>query len=79
MDVTAGATTGGAAGAFATALVAMAFFKFKGMLGMQSKLVGAGHSDTDCSPYYSIAKPRRRHNNVYSLNNAWEASGRCMI
>ena len=32
MDATAGATTGGAAGAFATALAALAFFKFKGML-----------------------------------------------
>ena len=31
MDATAGATTGGAAGAFATALAALAFFK--GMLG----------------------------------------------
>ena len=32
MDATAGATTGGAAGAFATALAALPFFKFKGML-----------------------------------------------
>ena len=32
MDATAGATTGGAGGAFATALAALAFFKFKGML-----------------------------------------------
>ena len=78
MDATAGATTGGAAGAFATALAAMAFFK--GMLDkMQAKLVGAGHSDTDCWPYHSLAKPRRRHNTVYSLNNAWEANFRCML
>ena len=32
MDATAGATIGGAAGALAIALAALAFFKFKGML-----------------------------------------------
>ena len=45
---------------------------------MQAKLVGVGHSDTAyCSPY-SIAKPRSRHNNVYGLNKAREASGMSM-
>ena len=77
MDATAGATTGGAAGAFATALAALAFFKFKGMLDKckQSWSV-LGTATQNACPTTFLLSLGRRHNNVYSLNNSWEASGR---
>ena len=56
MDATAGATTGGAAGAFATALAALAFFKFKGTLDKckQSWSVLGTATQIAC-PTYSLA------------------------
>ena len=67
MDATAGATTGGAAGAFATALAALAFFKQSwSVLGTTTQIVPV------------TVTVLLSQGVVYSLNNAREASGRCM-
>ena len=77
MDATAGATTGGAAGAFATALAALAFFKFKGMLDTCKQSWSVLGTTTQIAPVTVTVLLSKGV--VYSLHNAWEASGRCMI